>query len=75
MNDETHPAAFPTGFSFTPRPRRKVPHRTYRKCRTKPPCGNACVLNSNCKHEYHCCQAPGCICHSRESIERVRKKG
>lgn len=55
-----------TGFSFVPKPRRKLTYRTYRSCRHKAPCGNACVLNGNVIHSYHGCKSAECgHCHGR----------
>lgn len=59
-------------FSFAPKPRRKVTYRTYRACRLKAPCGNACVLNGNVIHSYHACKECACgVCHG----ERFRFGG
>lgn len=66
MTNDPDPTAIPVAysFSFKPKPRRKVTYRTYRACRTKTPCGNACVLNENSPHSYHCCNFVGCqLCH------------
>lgn len=64
MTNENHPAAVPIGFSFKPKPRRKVWNRTYRQCDVKAPCGLHCTPNGNSPHSFHSCKNVECqACH------------